>query len=208
MGKEINNTKYEENLNVYGIYNIVGTDEAGRGPLFGPVVAAAVYIPNDFDTTNITDSKKLTSKKREELYERIINNCKYSVSIMDSDVIDEVNIYEASRKAMEEAVLKLNKEMKVEHILVDAMPLKLDIPSTSIVKGDMLSVSIGAASIVAKVTRDKIMEEYDKKYPEYEFSKHKGYPTKRHLELLKKYGYIKGYRKTYKPVSEVLNGSK
>lgn len=204
----INNREYEENLNKQGIYNIVGTDEAGRGPLYGPVVVAGVMLDQDFDLDILTDSKKLSEKKRNICFDYIKKHSIYDITIINEDVIDEVNIYNASRIGMEMCVNNINKKIKVEHVLTDAMPLTIDIPHTSIIKGDLKSISISAASVLAKVTRDNLMKEAALKHPLYLFDKHKGYPTKQHIELLNKHGYIKGYRKTYGPVKEVLNGNK
>jgi len=178
----------------------------GRGPLIGPVVTACVVLPKDFVLEGLTDSKKLSEKKRDIYYDYIINNCiAYAVGEVTPEEIDEINIYEASRKAMIEAIGKVKKQINLEHVLVDAMPLDIDIPTTSIIKGDAKSISIAAASVIAKVTRDRMMYELDSKYPEYGFGKHKGYPTKAHIEAINKYGLIDGYRKTYGPVKEVLN---
>ena len=184
---------------------IAGCDEAGRGPLCGPVVAGAVILPASYFNENINDSKKLSAKKREKLYDEIISNAlAYGIGIVSPSKIDEINIYNASRLAMELALEKLN--YKIDLIITDYMPLKFnDVPVIPLVKGDAKARCIAAASILAKVTRDKIMDEYDKKYPEYEFSKHKGYPTKRHLEILKENGIIKGfYRESYEPIKELL----
>ncbi len=184
---------------------IAGSDEAGRGPLCGPVVAGAVILPSTYFNNDINDSKKLSAKKREQLYIEITSNAiAYGIGIVSPSKIDEINIYNASRLAMELALAKLNHQ--VDLILTDYMPLKFnDIPVIPLVKGDAKARCIAAASILAKVTRDKIMEEYNKKYPEYEFDKHKGYPTKRHLEILKEKGIIKGfYRESYGPIKELL----
>lgn len=208
--KEENNLlKYEEELYSKGVTLIAGVDEVGRGPLVGPVVAAAVILPFNYHLEGLNDSKKLSEKKRNELYPIIIRDAiSYGIGVIDSKKIDEVNIYEASRLAMYEAIKNL--KVKPEHILVDAMPLYLDIPSTSIIHGDALAASIAAASIIAKVTRDNMMYELDKQYPNYGFAKHKGYPTKSHLEALKKYGPLENYRFTYGPLKEYINskGSK
>lgn len=184
---------------------IAGCDEAGRGPLAGPLVVAACLFPNNYFNAEINDSKKLTSKKREELYNIIIkDSLAYSIIIIEPEEIDKLNIYEASRTGMYRAISKL--DIKPHYVLTDAMPLPLlKIPHSPIIKGDAKSINIAGASILAKVTRDKIMEEIDKKYPQYQFNKHKGYPTKLHLDLLKQYGPVKGlYRYSYKPVKDTL----
>ena len=187
------------------IKNIAGCDEAGRGPLCGPVVASAVILPPDFKNELINDSKKLSAKERDKLFDIIQNNAlAIGIGIVSPKEIDEINIYSASKKAM---LLSL-KEIKIpiDLILTDYMPLKFNnLEAISLVKGDAKARCIAAASIIAKVTRDRIMDEYAKKYPEYNFNKHKGYPTKEHLEIIKKYGIIKGfYRESYKPVKEIL----
>lgn len=199
---------YEKELYKTGINYIGGTDEAGRGPLYGNVVAACCVLPKDFKCEGLTDSKKLTEKKRDLYYDYIINNCiAYGIGEVTPKEIDEINIYEASRKAMLIAIDKVRKQIPLEHILTDAMPLpSLDIPHTPIIKGDAKSITIAAASVLAKVTRDREMYEIDKKYPMYGFAKHKGYPTKKHIEAIHIYGLIDGYRKTYGPVEEVLKG--
>lgn len=192
-----------------GYANIAGCDEAGRGPLFGPVVAASVILPHDFVLEGLNDSKKLTEKKREEYYPIIMEQAlAVGISIVSSEEIDEINIYEASRQGMLRAIASMN--IKPDYIITDAMPLDgfTDIKHESIIKGDAKSISIAAASVIAKVTRDRLMYEEDKKHPEYEFAKHKGYPTKKHIELLNKYGIIDGYRKTYGPVKKYLEEHK
>jgi len=197
--------KYENELYEKGIKYIGGVDEVGRGPLIGPVVTACVVLPKDFVLEGLTDSKKLSEKKRNLYYDYIINNCiTYAIGSVSPLEIDEINIYEASRKAMIMAIDEVKKQVDLQHVLVDAMPLDIDIPTTSIIKGDSKSISIAAASVVAKVTRDNLMYELDKKYPEYGFASHKGYPTKKHIEAINKYGLIDGYRKTYGPVKEIL----
>ena len=199
--------KYENELKNKGIHIIGGTDEAGRGPLCGPVVAACVVLKDNFDIKGINDSKKLSEKKREEYFDYIMENSIVGISVISSEIIDKINIYEASRLGMMNAIKEVRKKTKLGYVLTDAMKLPdLDIGYNAIIKGDAKSASIAAASIIAKVTRDRIMYEYDKKYPEYEFGKHKGYPTKRHIELLNKYGIIDGYRLTYGPVKKVLEG--
>ena len=181
---------------------IVGIDEAGRGPLYGPVVAGACVLPDDFVLDGLTDSKQLTEKKREEYYKYIKENAlAYGIGIVSPKEIDEINIYEASRKAMLMALDEVKNKIKVDYVLTDAMPLpSIDIPHEAIIKGDAKSISIAAASVIAKVTRDHMMYEIDKKYPEYGFKNHKGYPTKKHLEAIQKYGLIDGYRLSYGPV--------
>ena len=197
--------EHENELYDKGIKYIGGVDEVGRGPLIGPVVTACVVLPKDFKLEGLTDSKKLTEKKRDLYYDYIINNCiAYAIGEVSASEIDEINIYEASRKAMIIAINKVKEQIDLEHVLVDAMPLDIDIPTTSIIKGDAKSISIAAASVVAKVTRDRMMYELDKKYPQYGFASHKGYPTKKHIEAINKYGLIEGYRKTYGPVKELL----
>ena len=204
----INLYEYENGLYEQGINYIGGVDEVGRGPLIGPVVAACVVLPKDFVLKGLNDSKKLSEKKRDIFYEYIKEHAvAYTVGIIGPEIIDEVNIYEASKLAMIEAIDKVKKQIKLEHVLIDAMPLDLDIPSTSIIKGDAKSISIAAASVIAKVTRDRMMYELDEKYPDYRFGKHKGYPTKLHLEKIKELGLIEGYRKTYGPVKEILEGT-
>ena len=189
--------------------NVAGTDEAGRGPLYGPVVAASVILPHDFVLEGLNDSKKLTEKKREKYYPIIMENAlAVGVSIVYPEEIDEINIYEASRQGILRAINSMN--IKPDYIITDAMPLDgfTDIPHEKIIKGDAKSISIAAASVIAKVTRDRLMYEEDKKHPEYEFAKHKGYPTKKHIELLNKYGIIDGYRRTYGPVKKYIEEHK
>lgn len=185
---------------------IAGVDEAGRGPLVGPVYAAAVILDENIHIDGIRDSKKLSAKKRESLFEIICMNAKsYGISYSTVEEIDKLNILQASLLAMKRAVEKLS--IVPEHVLIDgnkAPDLKVKIIET-VVKGDSKFPVISAASILAKVARDAKMEELDKLYPEYEFSKHKGYPTKRHLEILEKYGPIEGlYRTSYKPVQKYI----
>ena len=197
--------KYEKELFNEGIENIGGTDEAGRGPLFGPVVAACVILPKDFKLDGLNDSKKLTEKKREIFYDYLVKNVIYGVGIVDSREIDEINIYEASRKAMKKAIEEVRRQTKLDYVLSDAMPIDLDIPVKPIIKGDAKSITIAAASVIAKVTRDRMMREVDLKYPQYGFKNHKGYPTKKHIEAINKYGLIDGYRLTYGPVKKYLD---
>ena len=196
--------KYEQELYKNHITLIAGVDEAGRGPLVGPVVAAAVILPQNYHLEGLNDSKQLTEKKREYFYQVLQKEAlSIGVGIVSAKEIDEINILEASRKAMYLAINNL--DITPEYILSDAMSLNdIDIPSRPIIHGDALSLSIAAASVIAKVTRDHIMYELDKKYPEYNYKKNKGYPTKEHLELINKYGITEEYRMTYKPVKLIL----
>ena len=200
---EIENRLYEE-----GYSFIAGTDEVGRGPLAGPVVAACCIMPKDCVIEGVTDSKKISEKNR-KILEGIIKEkaLSYKVIFIDPLKIDEINIYEASRLAMTTAINNL--EIKPDYVLADAMPLYIDIPTEAIIKGDEKSFTIGCASILAKVARDEYMMELDKIYPEYGFSKHKGYPTKQHLEAIKEYGILDlHHRKSYAPVrDEALKGN-
>lgn len=199
--------QYEEELYEDGINFIAGVDEVGRGPLNGPVVSACVVLPKGYHKDGIIDSKKLSEKKRNELFDIIKRDALgIGVGIVYADEIDELNIYEATKKSMKLAINNCNS--KIEHVLIDAMKLDLDIPSTSIIKGDAKSISIAAASIIAKVTRDTMMYELDKKYPMYGYKNHKGYPTKKHIEAINKYGLIEGYRKTYGPIKDYLEKNK
>lgn len=197
--KDYENELYKNNINL-----IAGVDEVGRGPLVGNVVCAAVILPKDYYDERINDSKKISEKKREQLYDIIMENA-IAVGIGESseDIIDEINILEATKRAMKEAINNLN--IKPEHVLIDAVKLDIDIPSTSIIKGDAKSQSIAAASIIAKVTRDRQMYELDKLHPEYDFKNNKGYGTKKHIEALNKYGVLKEHRKTFEPVSTIIS---
>ena len=197
------NYYFERKLRDEGITLIAGVDEVGRGPLVGPVVAACVILPEKFSLDGLTDSKKLSEKKREFYYDEIMKQAvSVGVSIISEEVIDKVNIYEATKLAMKEAISKCS--VRPEHILIDAMPLSIDIPTTSIIKGDFKSITISAASVIAKVTRDRMLDELDKKYPMYDFKDNKGYPTKKHLDAIEKYGIIKEHRKSYGPVKNYL----
>ncbi len=201
--KNIDPFKYEKELRSNGIKLIGGVDEVGRGPLVGPVVTACVILPETFNLDGLTDSKKLTEKKRDFYYDEIMKQAvSVGVGIVSNEEIDKINIYEATKVAMKQAIS--NCDVKPEHVLIDAMKLDLDIPSTSIIKGDLLSISISAASVIAKVTRDRMMYELDEKYPMYDFKSNKGYPTKKHMEAIKEYGIIPEHRKSYGPVKEYL----
>lgn len=197
---EYENELYEKNIKYIG-----GVDEVGRGPLYGSVVAACCVLPQDFKLEGLTDSKKLTEKKREQFCEYIKENClAYGIGIIDEKKIDEVNIYKATKLAMIDAINEVKKQIDLEYVLIDAMPLDIDIKTLSIIKGDQKSISIAAASVIAKVTRDHMMIELDKRYPEYGFKNHKGYPTKKHIEAIYINGLIDGYRKTYGPIKKYL----
>ena len=201
--------KYEKELYDKNYTLIGGVDEVGRGPLIGPVVAACCVLPKDFVLEGLTDSKKLSEKKRNLFFDYIKeHSIAYGIGIVSPERIDEINIYEASKEAMKKAILEVQKQIPLEIVLVDAMPLELDIPSIPIIHGDALSISIAAASVLAKVTRDEMMYELDEQYPMYGFKSHKGYPTKKHIEAIHEYGLIDGYRKTYGPVKEVLEETK
>ena len=180
---------------------VVGLDEAGRGPLAGPLVVAGVVFPEGYDSGEINDSKQLTEKKREALYDIVIRDALfYEIKVIEPEEIDRINILEADRKAMSEIALNA----PVDIVLTDAVDLYIDKKVVSLIKGDTLSCSIAAASILAKVTRDRIMYEYDRIYPEYGFAKHKGYGTKAHLEALEKYGVTPIHRRSYRPVFEAM----
>lgn len=197
--------QYEKELWNKNINLVGGIDEVGRGPLIGPVVAACVILPKDFVLEGLTDSKKLSEKKREKFYDVIMDKAiAVGIGQASEKVIDEINIYEATKVAMKEAVQ--NCKIKPEHILVDAMPLSLDVPTTSIIKGDAKSITIAAASVIAKVTRDRMLVELDKEYPMYDLKHNKGYGTKKHIEALREYGITKYHRLSFAPVKE--NSSK
>ncbi|MGD9964233.1 MAG: ribonuclease HII [Candidatus Izemoplasmatales bacterium] len=195
--------KYELKLKNEGYRLIAGTDEVGRGPLAGGVLAAAVILDPNNPIEGLNDSKKLSEKKRIELNKEIKEKAlTYAYAYVNERIIDEINIYQASKLAMIRAISYL--KVKPEYILSDAMPLKeTNIPYQAIIKGDSLSATIAAASIIAKVKRDEIMDSFALIYPNYGFEKHKGYPTKLHLETLRKYGPVKIHRKTYKPVKDL-----
>lgn len=201
--------EYENSLYQKGYSLIGGVDEVGRGPLIGPVVTACVVLPKNFKLEGLTDSKKLSEKKRDLFYDYIIKNCiAYGIGMCSPEEIDELNIYQASRVAMIRAIDEVKKQVSLEYILSDAMPIDIDIPVMDIIKGDAKSISIAAASVVAKVTRDRMMYDLDIKYPMYGFKNHKGYPTRKHYDALNTYGLIEGYRKTYGPIKKILEGEK
>lgn len=193
---------YEKELYTQGIQLIAGVDEVGRGPLAGPVVAAAVILPKGCKIPGLNDSKKIPKSKHKEIYEAVLQNAiAIGIGIKDNQVIDQVNIYEATKLAMMEAIGQL--EPQPQHLLIDAMRLDLPIPQTSIIKGDANSLSIAAASIVAKVTRDQMMEEFDKEYPGYDFAQNAGYGTAKHLAGLDQLGVTPIHRRSFEPVKSM-----
>ena len=212
--------EFERGLRAKGIKYIAGIDEVGRGPLAGPVVSACVVLPEDFDILGVDDSKKLSEKRREELFDKILSKAlAWGVGMCDNNTIDEINILNATKRAMAEAVAKADRNLRencgadnadgengtqgahgahIEHLLIDALTLEeLDIPQTGIIKGDAKSLSIAAASIVAKVTRDRMMEKYAEKYPYYAFESNKGYGTKAHYAGIAEHGITPIHRKTF-----------
>ena len=195
--KLIEMSRYENELRAVGCRYICGVDEVGRGPLAGPVVTAAVILPADFSILGVDDSKKLTSKKRDELFDRIKEAAAcWAIGRREPDAIDKINILNATKAAMMDAILSL--EIQPDHVLIDAVNLKdLSIPQTDIIKGDASSVSIAAASILAKVTRDREMVEMDRIYPGYAFASNKGYGTRAHYEGLARLGPCPIHRKTF-----------
>ena len=193
---------YEKELYAQGIELIAGVDEVGRGPLAGPVVAAAVILPKACKIPGLNDSKKIPKSKHKEIYEAVLQNAvAIGIGIKDNQVIDQVNIYEATKLAMMEAIGQL--EPQPQHLLIDAMKLDLPIPQTSIIKGDANSLSIAAASIVAKVTRDQMMEEFDREYPGYDFAQNAGYGTSNHLAGLDQLGVTPIHRRSFEPVKSM-----
>ena len=193
---------YEKELYAQGIDLIAGVDEVGRGPLAGPVVAAAVILPKACKIPGLNDSKKIPKSKHKEIYEAVFQNAiAIGIGIKDNQVIDQVNIYEATKLAMMEAIGQL--EPQPQHLLIDAMKLDLPIPQTSIIKGDANSLSIAAASIVAKVTRDQMMEEFDCEYPGYDFTQNAGYGTANHLAGLDQLGVTPIHRRSFEPVKSM-----
>lgn len=186
---------YERQLMEGGARLIAGIDEAGRGPLAGPVVVAGVIMPMDNIIQGINDSKKLSAKKRDALYDQIMATAlDVQVAIVDCNTIDEINILNATKQGMLQCI---NGFEQVDRVLIDAVKLDAKVPTLSIIKGDALSYSIAAASIIAKVTRDRLMLELDKQYPQYNFAKHKGYGTAEHIRLLKEHGPCPEHRRTF-----------
>jgi len=196
--------KHESALRKSGLGIIAGIDEAGRGPLAGPVVAAAVILPDRFRHKSLNDSKQLTHKQRETIYEELLARADvvWAVAVVESEEVDRLNILRATHEAMRRAVAALLKTP--HHVLIDGLPVNpFPIPQTALVEGDSKSFSIAAASVIAKVTRDRIMVEMDVRYPGYEFGQHKGYGTKLHLERLQKHGPCPIHRKSFAPVAQL-----
>lgn len=198
----LDNSFYEKKYNNKGFKLIAGVDEVGRGPLVGPVVAACVILPVGYKLEGLTDSKKLSLKKREYYFDIIKKDAiSIGIGIVDNKKIDEVNIYEATKIAMKEAISNL--KIVPDVVLTDAMKLDIDILNIPIIKGDLKSITIAAASVIAKVTRDRMMDELDLKYPYYNFKSNKGYPTRDHIEAIYKYGIIEQHRKSYAPIKNM-----
>ena len=194
---------YEKDLSSRGYEYIAGTDEAGRGPMAGPLVVAACILPKGYILDCLDDSKKVSPKKREELYEVIVKDAlEFHVAIISVEDVDRMNVYQASKWGMEQCIKGFR--LPVDYVLSDAMPLDIDVNYLSIIKGDSKSASIAAASIIAKVTRDRIMRELDILYPEYGFKRHKGYVAKGLLENLEGYGVVVIHRLSFAPVQNIL----
>jgi len=195
---------YERQSLANGYKYIAGIDEAGRGPLAGPVVAAAVILPPDFMLLGLTDSKKLNEKTRDEFYEVIVKEAiSYRVAVISNQVIDQINILEATKQAMRTCLAELDPEP--DHVLIDSVKLD-DLPysSESIIKGDQKSITIAAASVLAKVSRDRLMTKIHDQYPMYDFKSHRGYGTKHHLAMLAEYGVTEHHRTSFSPVSDTI----
>lgn len=193
---------YEKELYAQGIQLIAGVDEVGRGPLAGPVVAAAVILPKNCKIPGLNDSKKIPKSKHQAIYQAVLDQAiSVGIGVKDNHVIDQVNIYEATKLAMLEAIHELDPQP--QHLLIDAMKLDLPISQTSIIKGDANSLSIAAASIVAKVTRDQMMAAYDQEYPGYDFAQNAGYGTTKHLEGLEKQGVSPIHRRSFEPIKSM-----
>ncbi len=194
---------YEQKAYQLGCHNVLGCDEAGRGPLAGPLVVAGVVLDQNKPVTGLNDSKQLTDKKRRQLFNTIKQQAKaFHIEIIDEQTLDKLNVYQASKQGM----IACAKSIKtVDYILTDAMPMSHEnLPVESIIKGDTKSASIAAASILAKVTRDDLMVMLSKQYPEYGFEKHKGYPTKQHIQALEDHGVTKAHRTSFAPVKNLL----
>lgn len=197
--------EFEEALMRGGVSRVAGIDEAGRGPLAGPVVAAAVILPRGFSHTKLNDSKKLSARAREQIYQELLANGEviYAVAVVEADIVDRMNILRATHHAMRIAVSELR--IAAEHALIDGLPVApFPIPQTALVKGDSRSFSIAAASVLAKVTRDWLMLAHDERWPQYGFAKHKGYATAQHLAKLREHGPCPIHRRSFEPVSQRL----
>ena len=195
---------YEKELYAQGIQLIAGVDEVGRGPLAGPVVAAAVILPEICTILRLNDSKNILKSKHQAIYQAVLDQAlSVGIGVKDNQVIDQVNIYEATKLAMLEAIQELDQQP--QHLLIDAMKLDVPISQTSIIKGDANSLSIAAASIVAKVTRDQMMAEYDQEYPGYDFGQNAGYGTTKHLEGLEKHGVTPIHRRSFEPIKSMTD---
>ncbi len=196
--------QYEYEAAQQGMEVVAGVDEAGRGPLAGPVVVAAVILPQGLFLPKLNDSKKLSAKVREELYQKIMDEAvSVGKAVIDEKINDRINIYQATINGMYDAIFALQPQP--QKVLIDAVPLdNLPMPSLSMIKGDAKSASIAAASIIAKVTRDHMMDEYDKKYPEYGFAQHKGYGTAQHVEAIRKYGPCPIHRCSFEPIRSMV----
>ena len=195
---------YEKELYAQGIQLIAGVDEVGRGPLAGPVVAAAVILPENCKIPGLNDSKKIPKSKHQAIYQAVLDQALLvGIGVKDNQVIDQVNIYEATKLAMLEAIQELDQQP--QHLLIDAMKLVVPISQTSIIKGDANSLSIAAASIVAKVTRDQMMAAYDQEYPGYDFAQNAGYGTSKHLEGLEKHGVTPIHRRSFEPIKSMTD---
>ncbi|MEQ6387809.1 ribonuclease HII [Bacillaceae bacterium S4-13-58] len=196
-------SEFENRYRAKGINNIAGVDEAGRGPLAGPVVVGAVILPQNFYLEGLDDSKKLNEGLRERFYKYIIEHAvSYSVTVIEPGEIDQWNILEATKRGMVHSIHNLNTQPEV--VLIDAVQLEIPFLQESLIKGDQRSISIAAASIIAKVTRDRLMKEWGNKFPNYGFEKHMGYGTRDHLEALRKFGPTSIHRRTFSPVKEYL----
>jgi len=205
VGEPIDLWRYEREMRAAGFARIAGVDEVGRGPLAGPVIAAAVVLPDDFDLADIGDSKKLSEAARERAFARILCGAlAFGVGVLDPEEIDRLNILRASQQAMRVALAALEPAAGVDAVLVDGLPVpNLHAECRALVKGDSLSASIAAASILAKVTRDRLMAgEYHARYPRYGFDRHKGYPTPDHLRALAEHGPCPLHRRSFAPVAQ------
>lgn len=194
---------YERLLWQQGSHYVAGIDEVGRGPLAGPVVTCAVILDDHFDLVGVTDSKQLTQHEREQLYLHVVDEAlEISIAVNDAPVIDQLNIYAATQQAMIRAVNQLHH--RPQHLIVDAVPLAIDIPQTTLIKGDQKSISVAAASIVAKEYRDHLMQDYNRVYPGYDFANNMGYGTSQHLAGLAKYGVTPIHRRSFSPVAKII----